>query len=253
MVSLLISSEILILVTALICLILIYKLFNSPSQQSSAQVKQNGENADTVKTLLDQLMQLQKENTRLQIENNRVPAEHSENIDALKKLSKTEADFKNIYNVLNKATDQNDKAAIIYAVQNGYTQVIGSTWNLDIITYAAYKCNFNLAKALVDYGADPNSPDGNGCSALRFFCYEGNLPAVKYFASLPKVNINCAREDGTTPLMAACKYSHYDVVEYLCSLRGIQVNARNNEGITALGMTQNPRIKQLLISNNCVE
>lgn len=237
-------------------------LYKNSNMQNSQRVQSHDENSntnttnnddkETVQALKENIAALEKENLQLKAQ-----ISHSSgiypNLDALKSLSKTSDDFKKIYKVLAKVASEDDRVTIQYAVANGYSKVRGGTWNYDIVTNAGYKNDFRLAQLLVDFGADPNSTDGTGCGALRFFCYEGNLPAVRYFASLSKVDINAAREDGFTPLMGAAKWGQHEVVEYLASLKNININARNKDGNTALKCTTYDEIKNILKSKGCVE
>ncbi len=93
-------------------------------------------------------------------------------------------------------------------------------------------------KKLFNVGADPNTINIYGQTALMLACPEANYEIVKILLSTG-VNVNAKDKDGNTALMFIMPYGYYEtnyskkIMELLISY-GADVNATNNSGNTAL-------------------
>ncbi len=142
-----------------------------------------------------------------------------------------------------------------------YTQTIDQQ-----LIQAAYDGDEALVKSLLSKGANPNKTDKNGYPALIYACaygYEGIVNALLDKKANPKgkyndvhpmtaaVNsdntkimkslidagafVNCADDNGYTPLMYAAQEGFTKSAEFLL-MKGADVNAETKEGHTALSI-----------------
>lgn len=112
---------------------------------------------------------------------------------------------------------------------------------------AARNNNPQTIQQLLALGAEPNTRNANGATALMFASFHGSLPIVQFLLS-KKANTNlstlsnadfnlgklmCPRVKGTTALMLACLSSKLDIV-YSLIKAGVFINAQDSDGQTAL-------------------
>lgn len=211
----------------------------------------NQELKANIELLESQIKELNKEKQLMQRKLMRKPESENKNIKAMKQIPKIDQNFEKIFDVFKICAEEGDDQAIEFGVREKYYCVSDRSRN-NMLTKAAYCSNFRLAKMLVEAGVDPASIADDGITALWWFCAKGKLEAVMYFASLPGVNPSAMRFDRCSTLMIAASEGHYDVVEYLISI-GVDVNAKTLFGQSALSMTSNTRIKNLLRMNGARE
>ena len=87
-------------------------------------------------------------------------------------------------------------------------------------------------RQLLSSGADPNSHDTRGGSAVSIAANVGSLAIVKALVE-SHADINAADASGRTPLMEAAMNGHKDVVAYLVA-HGADLNARDDDDDRAL-------------------
>jgi len=112
---------------------------------------------------------------------------------------------------------------------NGQDWLNGELWR------AAYGGDEDYVKELISQGADPNSIDSTGMSALAIACQDGRTNVVKYLLD-HGVDVNghckgCITD--RTPLIAASMENNWEILRLLVS-HGADVNARGELGWTAL-------------------
>ena len=99
----------------------------------------------------------------------------------------------------------------------------------------------NLAKLLVEYGADVNAVDVDGNTALMDAANFGHLNVVKFLVE-HGANVNAAATvegyTGYTALIYASERGHVNVVKYLIK-HGANINAKKKNGDTALSLAEN--------------
>ena len=93
------------------------------------------------------------------------------------------------------------------------------------------------AKVLIEAGASVTSKDYDGRVPLHFACANGLEDTVSLM--LPRLgkgshHLMVQAEDGTTPMLAACRSGHLDIVSMLLDEGKVDVNARNSDNETAL-------------------
>lgn len=168
-------------------------------------------------------------------------------INKLTNIGLTSENFNEIYDILNSCALNNDTQTIKYAIQNDFMSIQND--NLDnILTFAASENNFNLAKMLVDAGADYTYDRDCGQNCLFWFTKNGNFDAVVFFASLG-MDINSPNVFGLTTLMLCCKYDYYDVCQYLLTFPTIKIDAVTQSGQTALKLCKSNKMKELIMKN----
>lgn len=112
---------------------------------------------------------------------------------------------------------------------------------------AARTNNTQTIQQLLGLGAEPNTRNANGASALMFASFHGSLPIVQFLVS-KKADTNLTtksnadfnlgklispRINGTTALMLACYTGRPDIVFSLLKARAL-VNVQDSDGQTAL-------------------
>ena len=76
--------------------------------------------------------------------------------------------------------------------------------------------NFEVAKLLLNLGADPNVQNRLGEAPLHQAAEKNNAEFTKLLLSY-KANANIQQNDGDTPLHLACNKGHYEIVKILLS------------------------------------
>ncbi|MCP4746133.1 MAG: ankyrin repeat domain-containing protein [Desulfobacteraceae bacterium] len=103
---------------------------------------------------------------------------------------------------------------------------------------AAKKGNADLIKKWIDAGADLNTTNRYGVSALRAAASNGHVDAAEVLLSHPDIDVNIGSKYGGTPLSQAACYGHVDIVILLLShpnsCNKIDVNKPNDFGQTPL-------------------
>lgn len=171
------------------------------------------------------------------------------NIKTLKGYSKDKANFFKIYELLEKAAKEGDNGCFKYAVQRKYNEVHETSELDDIMTHAARKNNFLIAKMLVENGGDYLHLTYAKHNAFYYFCSNGNMEAVKYFAELKGIDVNSIGVSNETTLMIVSRNDCYHVCKFLLDLPEVQrtINMKHTSyGLTALGFAKSERIATLL-------
>ena len=105
---------------------------------------------------------------------------------------------------------------------------------------AAEEGKENLAKLLVEYGADVNAVDHYGDTALMWAANDGHLNVVEFLVE-HGANVNAAATGliyaGFTALIYASEKGYVNMVKYLIK-HGANINAKNKNGDTALSIAE---------------
>jgi hypothetical protein len=103
-----------------------------------------------------------------------------------------------------------------------------------------------MVTALLEAGADVNSRDEYGSTALSWASYRGNKDVVKLLLEQPAIKLDQAGVDGDTALMAAAERGHAEIVEMLLNA-GATVSITNEAGETAITRAEKTAAKQQAI------
>lgn len=100
---------------------------------------------------------------------------------------------------------------------------------------ACYKCNYEIAKYLLENGADPSILWTNGSTPLHI-CAERDFLEILQLLCAKRADLVFAQdEEGNTPLHIASLWSHMEILEFLWAEGGQKlVNVKNNDGLTAI-------------------
>ena len=109
--------------------------------------------------------------------------------------------------------------------------MVKTTW-----TFLEYckKNNLEGVNAYLSRGADVNSIDEIGRSALMFACERGNSAIVSRLVQVPGLDINYQDEDGYTAAILACCHGQTECVRRLAETGKVDWNKRNRWGQTPL-------------------
>jgi len=104
-----------------------------------------------------------------------------------------------------------------------------------------------MVTALLEGGADPNSPDADyGHTALFWSSARGNKDLVKLLLTQPGIKLDAINIDGDTALMAAVGHGEAEIVEMLLKA-GANVRIINKRGETAVAIAKKGLEKQQAI------
>ena len=130
-------------------------------------------------------------------------------------------------------------------IKTGLAVVLGlmfvslPAWSDDAALIAAAKSGDTATiRTLLAQGADPDTRDETGISALEWAAAKGHLTTVKALLDDHAAVDGASIPDKFTPLMRAANFGHKDVAALLIA-RGADVNARAASGYTALDYAVN--------------
>ncbi|XP_037680963.1 protein phosphatase 1 regulatory subunit 12B isoform X2 [Choloepus didactylus] len=100
-------------------------------------------------------------------------------------------------------------------------------------------------KKLLARGADINTVNVDGLTALHQACIDENLDMVKFLVE-NRANVNQQDNEGWTPLHAAASCGYLNIAEYFLN-HGASVGIVNNEGEVPSDLAEEPAMKDLLL------
>ncbi|XP_006159208.2 protein phosphatase 1 regulatory subunit 12B [Tupaia chinensis] len=100
-------------------------------------------------------------------------------------------------------------------------------------------------KKLLARGADINTVNVDGLTALHQACIDENLDMVKFLVE-NRANVNQQDNEGWTPLHAAASCGYLNIAEYFIN-HGASVGIVNNEGEVPSDLAEEPAMKDLLL------
>ena len=111
--------------------------------------------------------------------------------------------------------------------------------NLTVLMYAARKSSENqvsILKLLLEQpSTDVNLADDDGLTALHGAIDSKNIEAVRLMLADKRVNANCEKSSGITPLlMAAAEADNIEIFKLLLSEPRVDVNLGDKEGVSPL-------------------
>jgi len=99
---------------------------------------------------------------------------------------------------------------------------------------APYMGDTEIAKFLIDNGADVNAKNKDGNTPLQYAAYGGHTEMAKLLIS-GGADVNAKTNDGRTPLYAAAMWGHTNTAKLLIE-KGADVNAKDKSSTTPLKM-----------------
>eukprot|EP00794_Sanderia_malayensis_P000302 gene302-929_t len=121
--------------------------------------------------------------------------------------------------------------------------VLGNTdaYRLTALHYAVKYQNTDILRFLLKNGADVNKRGDNGTTCLhfaaRYFEQEDTKTGeeiIDLLLTASNVNINCADDDGATPLHYACLKNNHKAVRKLLAMKNISIEAKDKWQTTPL-------------------
>ncbi|XP_021098012.1 protein phosphatase 1 regulatory subunit 12B isoform X2 [Heterocephalus glaber] len=100
-------------------------------------------------------------------------------------------------------------------------------------------------KKLLARGADINTVNVDGLTALHQACIDENLDMVKFLVE-NRANVNQQDNEGWTPLHAAASCGYLNIAEYFIN-HGANVGMVNSEGEVPSDLAEEPAMKDLLL------
>jgi ankyrin repeat protein len=102
------------------------------------------------------------------------------------------------------------------------------------LSHAATKGNVDMVKLLIESGANVNAKDKDGFTPLDNAVGKGNNIDIVKLLVEKGANVNAKDGGGFTPLITAAYYGNIDIVKFLIESGAKNVNAKNKYGKTAL-------------------
>jgi ankyrin repeat protein len=107
-----------------------------------------------------------------------------------------------------------------------------------------YVSHVNIAKLLLDHGANPNIQNNEGYTPLH---YVSHVNIAKLLLD-HGADLTIRNNEGYTPLYRAVLNNNYNIIELFLE-RGANPNIKDNNGITLLYITESVKIAQLLLKH----
>lgn len=140
-----------------------------------------------------------------------------------------------------------DYLGIVAALIKGGASVSEATTrrNVTALMWASEQGSLEIARLLLDEGADVDAVQTNGDTALILACHKGHLAVVRLLIE-NYADLNATRaDDGMTALMLASKNGHLSIVQLLL-FKGAQKCKEDKNGRTAYDLATSPEIKREL-------
>ncbi|MBV8819209.1 MAG: ankyrin repeat domain-containing protein [Acidobacteriaceae bacterium] len=146
-----------------------------------------------------------------------------------------------------EAVQNDDQTAVEVLLRNKVDVNAREDDGATALAWAAVRCNLEIARRLLDAGANPNLTNEQGIGPLYLAMTNGS-PAMVDLLLQKHADPNIAREDAETPLLTATRLGQVGVMKALLD-HGAQVNAREKKfGQTALMWAAgNPAAVRLLL------
>ena len=100
------------------------------------------------------------------------------------------------------------------------------------LMYAIDEGNLEIARLLIDFGADVNTQDEDGSTTLMIAVDNDDIEAIKFLLKFG-VQIDLSDDDGSTELLIAAEGDNVEAIKLLVDA-GADVNAQDEDGWTAL-------------------
>jgi ankyrin repeat protein len=126
------------------------------------------------------------------------------------------------------AKDNHIRKVIMYAYPAHPRKILKRNMGMTALMSASGAGHIDIAKLLIDKGADVNVKSNDGWTALIDASVNGHVNVVKLLID-KGVDVNANRDIGTTALVSASGAGHIDVVKLLID-KGVDVNAKSNDG-----------------------
>lgn len=181
-------------------------------------------------SIVDMIKSAFSNDTQNQADSNEKPAATNKNME---ELTRSDSEFYTVYNIFDQIAQENDIEAMKYGIDKKYCDIKNSK-NRNIIIEAAAENNFQLARLMIDCGANFLERDTEGLDTFAWFCSNGNFEAVRYFLRIPNFEINSHDLSGKTPFVLAAKNGHQSIVRLLLNDVRINTNTVDKENTTPL-------------------
>ena len=133
-----------------------------------------------------------------------------------------------------QAAKKGDLGMIKHLIDKGIDNDIAVYHSVSGVTplhWAARNGSLEMAKILLESGADSNACDKDGCSVLICAASSGNLQMVEHLLKLG-VNADGADHDGSTALSVAAEKGHEAVVQFMLQNYNCDPNKPDKDGGT---------------------
>jgi ankyrin repeat protein len=158
-------------------------------------------------------------------------------------------------------TDEDLISAVLCRTRNEVQSLLTQGANPDAdrqvgysaLSYAVLHGKLDVAKLLIDFGADINKRNNDGSTPLMMAGFlRGNPRQISEFLLNRGADIDAVNKDGCTALMIAIHNYHFPKAELLVE-RGADIRIRNRLGKTAYDLIKRVRLTETLILKQLLE
>jgi ankyrin repeat protein len=111
------------------------------------------------------------------------------------------------------------------------------------LIFASYFGHDEIAKVLIERGADIDAKDASGNTALMGVCFKGNISMASFFLERGAA-INVRNNDGITPLIFSCMYNKIESVKLLLE-NNADRNLKDQKNKTAMDYANENDFKEI--------
>ena len=127
-----------------------------------------------------------------------------------------------------------DAQTLAPVFKKGFPAILRNDKGDSLLMLASYHGHFDVAKLLLEHGADTETCNDNGQTPIAGAAYKGDLPMVRLLLE-HGAHVEGMAPDGKTALMFAAMFNRTEVVSLLLA-HGANRAARNSKDMTALDL-----------------
>ena len=136
------------------------------------------------------------------------------------------------HSALHEVVRNNDEDIAKLLIEHGADVKSTDNNGVSILHDAALNGNLKMVRLLVERGADVNAKDDEGLTVLHYAAQSKSLKTIQWLVD-QGLDINEKTESGTTVLHYAAQSGSLKTVQWLVK-QGLDINAKNNDGNTVL-------------------
>jgi hypothetical protein len=141
----------------------------------------------------------------------------------------------------------------LLSIRNINVNVKNDRFGSTPLHYAAENGHIEIARLLLQNGAEVNARNNYGSTSLHWAAFQGHIDILHLLVE-NGANLEAQNDDGSRALHRAILNGHLPFIQELISRYHVYINARLNDGETALRVARSrPAIITFLQENGCIE
>ena len=181
----------------------------------------------------------QKQNEEKQIMKQPAGGEEVEDIFAVLRIQNT------MMTLYDAASDGNLKCVTLLVEEGAEKDETFEDRRMTALCIAAEKGHLDVARYLVEQGANIEKADRYGWTPLMFASFDGGIEVTRYLLEQGAERDKADSTYGLTSLHIAAQQGYLEITKLLM-VYGADLNTRNSEGVCPIDFTSNQEIKQAI-------